>query len=387
VSQPAWLDPEMATLTADRFSDPAWIFERKFDGERCLAFRDGERLRLMTRNQQKVSGTYPEIAEALAAQDATDFIVDGEVVAFDGDQTSFSRLQRRLGVRDPAPALRAEVPVCIYLFDVLWAGGGDVRPRPLLERKRLLRGLLSFSGPLRFTEHRDTDGEAYYREACQRGWEGIIAKRVDAPYRAGRSRDWLKFKCLNGQEFVIGGYTDPRRSRVGFGALLLGYYGDDGKLHYAGKVGTGFDRRTLTRLHAVLAADERPSPRSSPFAACPGRRCTGSSPSSWPRSGSANGPRTGNCASPGSRACGGTRTPPRSCANCPEGPASHHHGPVLQNQRRSFLAVARFQTFGHFERNLARSSRSAAISSPAATHAGEIAAPVARSHASATTVS
>jgi bifunctional non-homologous end joining protein LigD len=262
VSQPAWLDPELATLTADRFSDPAWIFERKFDGERCLAFRDGEHLRLMTRNQQHVSGTYAEIAEALAAQDATDFIVDGEVVAFDGDRTSFSRLQRRLGVRDPAPALRAEVPVCIYLFDVLWAGGRDVRPRPLLERKRLLRGLLSFGGPLRFTEHRDTDGEAYYREACQRGWEGIIAKRADAPYRAGRSRDWLKFKCLNGQEFVIGGYTDPRRSRVGFGALLLGYYGDDGKLHYAGKVGTGFDRRTLTSLHAVLAADERPE---SPF--------------------------------------------------------------------------------------------------------------------------
>jgi DNA ligase D-like protein (predicted ligase) len=262
MSQPAWLDPELATLTAERFSDSAWLFERKFDGERCLAFRDGDRLRLMTRNQQQVSGTYPEIAEALAAQDATDFIVDGEVVAFDRDQTSFSRLQQRLGVRDPAPALRAEVPVYIYLFDVLWAGGRDVRSEPLLERKRVLRGLLSFGGPLRFTEPRDTDGEAYYREACQRGWEGIIAKRADAPYRAGRSRDWLKFKCLNGQEFVIGGYTDPRGSRVGFGALLLGYQGDDGQLHYAGKVGTGFDRRTLTSLHAVLAADERPA---SPF--------------------------------------------------------------------------------------------------------------------------
>jgi DNA ligase D-like protein (predicted ligase) len=261
MSQPAWLDPELATLTADRFSDSAWIFERKFDGERCLAFRDGDRLRLMTRNQQQVSGTYPEIAGALAAQDATDFIVDGEVVAFDGDQTSFSRLQQRLGVRDPAPALLAEVPVFIYLFDVLWAGGRDVRSEPLLERKRVLRGLLSYGGPLRLTEHRDTDGEAYYREACQRGWEGIIAKRADAPYRAGRSRDWLKFKCLNGQEFVIGGYTDPQRSRVGFGALLLGYY-DDGKLRYAGKVGTGFNRRTLTSLHETLAADERPS---SPF--------------------------------------------------------------------------------------------------------------------------
>ena len=209
--QPGWLEPELATLTADRFSDPAWIFERKFDGERCLAFRDGEQLRLVTRNRQQVTGTYPEITKALRAQDAADFIVDGEVVAFDGDQTSFSRLQRRLGVRDPGPALLAEVPVYIYLFDVLWADGRDVRPRPLLERKALLRDLLSFRDPLRFTEHRDGDGEAYYTEACRLGWEGLIAKRADAPYRPGRTRDWLKFKCLNGQEFVIGGYTDPQR--------------------------------------------------------------------------------------------------------------------------------------------------------------------------------
>lgn len=252
MSQPGWFDPELATLTADRFSDPAWIFERKFDGERCLAFRDGRQLRLMTRNQQQVTSTYPEIAGTLRAQDATDFIVDGEVVAFDGDQTSFSRLQRRLGVRDPGPALLAEVPVYIYLFDVLWADGRDVRPRPLLERKALLRDLLSFRDPLRFTEHRDRDGQAYYTEACRLGWEGIIAKRAEAPYRPGRSRDWLKFKCLNGQEFVIGGYTDPQRSRVGFGALLLGYFDDAGDLVYAGKVGTGFDTRTLLDLHDKL---------------------------------------------------------------------------------------------------------------------------------------
>ena len=272
MSQPGWLDPELATLTSDRFTDPAWIFERKFDGERCLPFRDGEHLRLMTRNQQQVTSTYPEIAEALRRQDATDFIVDGEVVAFDGDQTSFSRLQRRLGVRDPGPALRAEVPVYIYLFDVLWADGHDVRPRPLLERKTVLHDLLSFGGPLRYAEHRDTDGEAYYREACQLGWEGLIAKRVDSPYRPGRNRDWLKFKCLNGQEFVIGGYTDPRGSRVGFGALLLGYYGADGRLHYAGKVGTGFSRPTLTSLHTALAADERPAPAFEPVRGLPRSR-------------------------------------------------------------------------------------------------------------------
>src|ERR1700693_2146196 len=157
MSQPDWLEPELATLTADRFTDPAWIFERKFDGERCLAFRAGDQLRLMTRNQQQVTGTYPEIAEALQAQAATDFIVDGEVVAFDGDETSFSRLQRRLGVRDPGPALRAQVPVYIYLFDVLWAGGRDVRPRPLLERKTVLPDLLSFGGPRRYAEPRENN--------------------------------------------------------------------------------------------------------------------------------------------------------------------------------------------------------------------------------------
>ena len=272
MSQPDWLEPELATLTADRFSDPAWLYERKFDGERCLAFRDGDQLRLMTRNQQQVTGTYPEIAEALRAQRASDFVVDGEVVAFDRDQTSFSRLQRRLGVRDPAAALRAEIPVYIYLFDVLWADGRDVRAQPLLERKQVLGDLLSFGGPLRFTEHRDTDGEAYYREACQLGWEGIIAKRGDAPYRAGRSRDWLKFKCLNGQEFVIGGYTDPQRSRVGFGALLLGYYDGEGRLRYAGKVGTGFNRETLTSLHEALAADEQPAAPFEPVRSLPRSR-------------------------------------------------------------------------------------------------------------------
>jgi bifunctional non-homologous end joining protein LigD len=272
MSQPGWLDPELATLTDDRFSDPAWIYERKFDGERCLAFRDGARLRLMTRNQQEVTGTYPEIAEAMATQRASDFIIDGEVVAFDRDETSFSRLQRRLGVRDPGPDLIAGVPVYIYLFDVLWADGHDVRSRTLLERKDVLRNLLSFGGPLRFAEHRDTDGEAYYREACQLGWEGLIAKRADSPYRAGRNRDWLKFKCLNGQEFVIGGYTDPQRSRVGFGALLLGYYGADGALHYAGKVGTGFTNQVLTSLHATLAADERPSPAFAPVPGLPRSR-------------------------------------------------------------------------------------------------------------------
>jgi bifunctional non-homologous end joining protein LigD len=257
---PAWLEPELATLTKDRFSDPAWIFERKLDGERCLAFAGGSGVRLMTRNQHEITSTFPEIADALVAQGREPCVVDGEIVAFDGSQTRFERLQKRLGQARPSEALLAAVPAYFHLFDVLYADSRDTRVLPLLERKRILRGLLSFDGPLHYTEHRDTEGEAYYREACRLGWEGLIAKRADSPYRAGRTKDWLKFKCITGQEFVIGGFTDPQRSRIGFGALLLGYYDGSGRLVYAGKVGTGFDNQTLRSLHDRLAAIERPTP-------------------------------------------------------------------------------------------------------------------------------
>jgi DNA ligase D-like protein (predicted ligase) len=239
--QPDWLEPELATLTKDRFSDPAWLFERKLDGERCLAFRSGDTIRLMTRNEKEVANNYPEIAGALREQGSTDFIVDGEIVAFQGAETSFELLQERIHVIHPGERLLRKVPVYYYIFDVLYADDQD-----------LLAGLLAFRDPLRYTEHRDTDGEAFYAEACQAGWEGLIAKRADAPYRAGRSRDWLKFKCETNQEFVIGGYTDPQRSRVAFGALLLGYYDAGGKLVYAGKVGTGFDTKTLRSLLAEM---------------------------------------------------------------------------------------------------------------------------------------
>ena len=257
---PAWIEPQLATLTRDRFSDPAWIFERKLDGERCLAFAGDGRIRLMSRNQREITGTFPEIASALAAQLTDGSIVDGEIVALARDVTSFSRLQRRLGLTRPPDDLVREVPVYLCLFDVMYAGGQDTRPLPQGERKELLRQLLSFGDPVRYTEHRVRDGEAFWRLACRSGWEGLIAKRGDAPYRSGRTRNWLKFKCENAQEFVIAGYTDPRGSRQGFGALLLGYYDADGRLTYAGKVGTGFDDRMLRQLHAALTQLEQPRP-------------------------------------------------------------------------------------------------------------------------------
>jgi DNA ligase D-like protein (predicted ligase) len=257
---PDWVDPQLATLTKDRFSDPAWIFERKLDGERCLAFCAGGEVQLLTRNKKRANAAYPELAEALAAQSAGDCVVDGEVVSFAGGATSFERLQQRIHVGKPSAQLRARIPVFYYLFDIMCSEGADVRRRPLRDRKELLRGQFSFTDPLRFTEHRSPDGVAYFKQACQDHWEGLIAKRADAPYRSGRSRDWLKFKCEAGQEFVIGGYTDPRGSRTGFGALLLGYHDTEGRLVYAGKVGTGFDQRLLDSLHEQLVALERDRP-------------------------------------------------------------------------------------------------------------------------------
>lgn len=258
-SVPAWRDPTLATLTDDRFSEPDWIFERKLDGVRCLAFRDGRNIRLLSRNKQPMNGTYPELVDALAAQDARRFVVDGEVVAFAGRRTSFARLQGRLGLTEPDAARATGIPVFYYVFDVLHLDGHSTLDVPLTWRKRLLRDALRFDDPLRFTTHRVRAGEAAYRRACQRGDEGVIAKRADSRYEGRRSANWLKFKCVRDQEFVIGGYTAPRGSRVGLGALLVGYH-DDGDLVYAGKVGTGFDDETLRRLHERLGAAEQDQP-------------------------------------------------------------------------------------------------------------------------------
>jgi DNA ligase D-like protein (predicted ligase) len=253
IAPPKTVPAMLATLTEDRFSDPDWVFERKLDGVRCLAHRDARgRVRLLSRNDQDMSGTYPEIAEAIGNQAQTDLIVDGEVVAFDGRRTSFERLQGRLGLTDPDAARATKIPVFYYVFDVLYAAGQDTRRVPLLARKKVLRDALDFAVPLRFTVHRREAGEEAFRAACERGDEGVIAKRAAAPYTGGRSKDWLKFKCVRDQEFVIGGWTEPKGSRTGFGALLLGYYGD-GALRYAGKVGTGFDDAMLHRLGRELA--------------------------------------------------------------------------------------------------------------------------------------
>jgi bifunctional non-homologous end joining protein LigD len=260
-SQPGWYPPMLARLTDRRFSDPDWLFERKLDGERVLAFRARDRVRLLSRNRATLNGSYPELSDAIAGQACSDFVVDGEVVAFEGPRTSFARLQQRMQIDDPERARATGVAVYYYLFDLLHLEAHDVRRLPLRRRKVLLRDAIAFEDPLRFTPHRNGAGEARFREACAKGWQGLIAKRASAPYQGGRTSDWLKFKCAEGQELVIGGFSDPRGSRRGFGALLLGYY--EGKsLRYAGKVGTGFDDRTLVDLRRRLDRLTRPG---SPF--------------------------------------------------------------------------------------------------------------------------
>ncbi len=241
----------LATLTKKRFSDPDWIFERKLDGERCLAFRTGSEVRLLSRNRKTLNEHYPEIATALAAQAGPDLVVDGEIVAFSGGETDFSRLERRMQVGDPTRARRTGVAVFHYLFDIVYLDGFDLTALALRDRKRILRSSVSFGGPLRYTPHRNTTGEAYYAQACRSGWEGVMAKLANGPYVHKRSPEWLKFKCQQGQELVIGGFTEPNNSREGFGALLLGYYRGDNFV-YAGKVGTGFDQRTLLDLRRRL---------------------------------------------------------------------------------------------------------------------------------------
>lgn len=260
--RPQWREPTLATLTDERFSDPAWIFERKFDGVRVLVVRDNDEVTLWSRNHKTMNPAYPELVEAFAAVAAQRFVADGEIVAFEGHTTSFARLQGRIHITEPDRSRRTGIAVYCYLFDLPVLDGADLSKLPLRTRKLVLRQAFTFEDPLRFSAHRNTDGEAFYAEACRRGWEGLIAKRADSAYTPGRSRHWLKLKCSQRQEFVVGGFTEPRGTRVGFGALLIGYYQDD-DLWYAGKVGTGYDTTTLQQLRARLDQLEQADP---PFA-------------------------------------------------------------------------------------------------------------------------
>jgi bifunctional non-homologous end joining protein LigD len=251
----------LATLTDRRDFGEDWQLERKLDGERCVARKDGAGVRLRSRTGKALTDAYPEVRAALAAQRAGEMLIDGEVVAYDGERTSFSRLQQRLGVARPSPEQLAAYPVVYCVFDILELDGEDLTGRPLRERRALLEGAVRPSAALQLTEVWRGDSRRRFAAACRAGWEGLMAKRVEAPYTRARSRDWLKLKCAWEQELVIGGYTDPAGSRSDFGALLVGYH-EDGRLRYAGRVGTGYSVATLRDLGARLRELQTPT---SPF--------------------------------------------------------------------------------------------------------------------------
>lgn len=256
----------LATLTEELPAGGHWLYEPKLDGVRAMAFVSGGRVRLYSRNRKPLESAYPELVEALATAVRGDAVLDGEIVAPDRyGRSSFARLQQRMQLRDAARAAGSGVKVEFYLFDCPFYEGIDLTGIPLLDRKAVLRDVVWFDGPIRFTPFRTTGSAAMLRDACAKGAEGIIAKRADSRYLSVRSPDWLKIKCVRQQEFVIGGYTAPQGSRERLGALLVGYY-DDGVLRYAGKVGTGYGRAALELLYQRLQPLHR---RTSPFAPGP----------------------------------------------------------------------------------------------------------------------
>ncbi len=253
-AQPSFIKPMLATLTDTYFSSTEWIYEHKFDGERCLVVKKNGKVTLMSRNKKSKNLEYPELVKAFEEQKADNFIVDGEIITIGKEGVSdFQKLQQRinLSTESKIKEVRKKVKISLEIFDVMYADGYDIRDLTLLGRKSVLKNLLDFKGILAYTEHKTGDGVAYFKKACKIHWEGLIAKKSDSPYIGKRSTDWLKFKCIMKQELVIGGFTDPRGTRIGFGALLVGYY-KDGKLHYAGKVGTGYSDDELRMLFSKL---------------------------------------------------------------------------------------------------------------------------------------
>jgi DNA ligase D-like protein (predicted ligase) len=225
---PDWLEPMAATLTQERFSGPDWLFERKFDGIRLLAYKRGADVQLYSRN--RLPQHLPSIARAVAQLPVKDAILDGEV-SWDGSSS-------------------------YHVFDVLWINGKKVTDLPLEERRAILKAL-PFSSPMRRVELLH-DGDPWER-ARRKGWEGVIAKRRDSIYEHRRSKQWLKLKVEASQELVVGGFTDPEGARVGLGALLVGYYDKDDFV-FAGKIGTGFNTKLLLDLRRRLDALEIATP-------------------------------------------------------------------------------------------------------------------------------
>jgi bifunctional non-homologous end joining protein LigD len=252
----------LAEVAERPFSDPAWVFELKYDGFRVLGSREAGEPHLRYRRGEEATAVYPEIARALRLLPFGDLVLDGEIVVLDQQgRPSFQQLQQRAQQRRKPDIERGalEQPATFCVFDLLGFEGYDLRPLPLVERKRLLQLLLPRAGPLRFVEHIATEGEAFYEEVVRLGLEGVMGKRAASPYVSGRSSEWRKLRRLHVDDFVVVGWSDPRGGRTGFGALQLAACEGDA-LVYCGRVGSGFDEKLLRDLALRLEPDRRDSP-------------------------------------------------------------------------------------------------------------------------------
>ena len=244
------------------FTKTGWLFELKLDGYRLLASKRGNDIKLVTRNGNDYTEVFPEIARAIRAIPLDNFIIDGEVVVTNEEgKPSFSLLQQRGALHNVHDIKRAavELPSTFYTFDLLAAEGYDARPLPLTKRKELLESFVPRVGAVRYLDHIATKGEAFHKQVSGMGLEGIIAKKADQPYRTGRSQHWLKIKADHTGDFAVVGFTEPRGSRSGFGALQLADI-VGGRLVYAGRAGTGFTEQTLKDWHQRLLKDVRDEP-------------------------------------------------------------------------------------------------------------------------------
>ncbi len=255
--------PLMLAETRDRpFSDPAWLFELKLDGYRLLAARSSAPPRLFSRNGNDLASSFPEVSRAVDALPLSRLLLDGEVVALDeSGRPSFQRLQQRAKLTRALDIRRAAVenPVTFFAFDLLAAEDFDLRPLPLVTRKELLRRLLPPTGLIRFLDHFEGEGEVLYQQVRKLGLEGIVAKRADSPYRAGRSSSWIKVRTRRADDFVVVGFSAPKGARAGFGALHLAQY-VEGDLIYSGRAGSGFTGVQLAEVRATLDEIRRADP-------------------------------------------------------------------------------------------------------------------------------
>ncbi len=249
---PEQVSVALAQLSEKPFSDPNWLFEIKWDGERSLAYvRDGQ-VELRARSNRNITSEYPELKSIVKQLNARQAIVDGEIVVLDAEgRSDFTRIQPRFGVSNPPESLQQKYPATFYAYDLLYCDGYDLRDVALETRKNLLRELLRPSDTIRYSDHVLETGVELYEIARERHLEGIIAKRRDSRYVGRRSPLWLKFKIVHDLDVVIGGWTAPRKSRDHFGALLMGLYEEE-KLKYVGSVGTGFDRAMLEKTAKPL---------------------------------------------------------------------------------------------------------------------------------------